>query len=82
MTGEYSVSLLQELLTQRNQWTEERQDLVHRLEVITDQVCPNNLSYQNSRCYRILYMALSFIDGYFQVVIVLIAWYASYCSNS
>jgi len=39
VTGEYSVSLLQELLTQRSQWTKERQDLICQLEAITEQVC-------------------------------------------
>lgn len=38
VTGEYSISLLQELLTQRSQWTKERQDLIHQLEIVTEQV--------------------------------------------
>lgn len=40
VTGEYSVSLLQELLIQRSQWNNERQDLIHQLEVITEKVNP------------------------------------------
>ena len=39
VAGEYSVSLLQELLTQRTQWNKEKQDLVHQLEIVTEQVC-------------------------------------------
>lgn len=38
MSGEYSVSLLQELLSQRTHWNEEKQELVQQLEVSTQQV--------------------------------------------
>jgi len=38
VSGEYSVSLLQELLSQRTHWNEEKQELIHQLEVSTQQV--------------------------------------------
>ena len=38
MSGEYSVSLLQELLSQRTHWNEEKQELIHQLEISTQQV--------------------------------------------
>ena len=72
MSGEYSVSLLQELLSQRTHWNEEKQELIHQLEVFTQQV---------TECYGIscvmVFPVLSVISGVFYVMFGTFLYYVN-----